>query len=105
MMRWPRPYILNSVCVCSMFISFTMESYIKSMKSIKKYFVTTAERLILLKPNVVWDGGRNYQFEVTGMRNSNYAKDYSKEIVSSWSTFLNGVATSFRIKLMPIIVL
>ena len=104
-MRWPRPDILNSVRECSMMMSCTMESRIKSMKRIMKYVVTTADRGLMLKPNTVWYGGRDLLFRVTGMSDSDYAKDYSKKSISGWSTFLNGAETSFRRKLMPFITL
>ena len=105
MMRWSRPDILNSVRECSMMMSCTMESHIKVMKSIMRYAVTTEDRRLLLKPNAVWNGGRYFLFDMTGMSNSDYAKYDSKKSVSGWSTFLNGAKISFRIKLMPIIAL
>ena len=105
MMCWSRPDIINSVCECSMMISCTMESRIKAMNSIIKYVVTTVERVLLLKTNVVWNGGRGFLFGVTGMIDSDYAKYDSKKSVSGWSTLLNGEATSFRGKLIPAIAL
>ena len=82
-----------------------MESYIKEMKRIIKYVVTTADRGLMLKKNAVWNGGRDFLFNMTGMSDSDYTKYDSKKSVSGWSTFMNGAATSFRIKLMPIIAL
>ena len=82
-----------------------MESNIKSMKSILKYVVTTVDRGLLLKPNAVWNGRRDFLLEVKGMSESDYAKDDSNKSVSGWYTFLNGAATSFRRKSTPIIAL
>ena len=70
-----------------------------------KYVVTTADRVLLLKPNAFWNGGRYFIFGVIGMSDSDYAKDNSEKSVSGWSNFLNGESTSFRRKLMPIIAL
>ena len=86
-----------------MMMSCTMQSHIKAMKMIIKYMVTTAYRGLLLKPNAVWNEGREFLFRVTGMSDSDYAKDDSKKGASGWSTFLNGAETSFRSKLFPII--
>ena len=86
-----------------MMMSFTMESHIKSMKRIMKYVVTTTDRVILSKPNSFWDGRRYFLSDVTGMSNSDYAKYNSKKSVGGWYTFLNGEATSFRRKLVPVI--
>ena len=43
------------------------------MKRIVKYDVTTADRVITLKPNAIWNVGRDLIFAVTGMSNSDYA--------------------------------
>ena len=68
-----------------------------------KYVFTTADRVLLLKPNAFWNGGRYFIFGVIGMSDSDYAKDNSDKSVSGWSNFLNGAETSFRNKLIPII--
>ena len=47
----------------------------------------------MLKSNAVWNGGRDFLFKVTGMSDSDYAKDDSKKSVSGWSNFMNGAAT------------
>ena len=78
MMLWSRPDIINYVCECLMMMSFTMELHIKSMKRIMKCVANTSDGELLLKPNEVWSGGRDFLFKVTGMRNSEYAKDYLK---------------------------
>ena len=76
-----------------MTMSFTMESHIKAMKTIMKYVVTNAYKGLMLKPNLFWNKRRNFLFEVTGMSDSDYAKDNLKKSVSGWSNFLNGAAT------------
>ena len=105
MMRWTRPDILNSTRECSMMMNCTMEPHITAMKRVMKYVVNTAERGLLLKPKGIWDGTRNFLFEITGMSDSNYAKDETRKSVNGWSTFLNGAPTSFKSKLMPIVAL
>ena len=105
MMRWSRPDILNYVHEFLMMMICTIESHIKAMKRIMTYVVTTEYTGLRLKPNTVWNEGRDYLFEVTGIRNSDYAKDYSKKSVIGWYIFMNGATTSFRSKIMPIIAL
>ena len=70
-----------------------MESHIKAMKTIMKYVVTNSDKGLMLKPNLFWNKGRNFLFEVTGMSDSDYPKDNLKKSVSGWSNFLNGAAT------------
>ena len=60
------------------------------MKRIMKYVVTNIEKGKTTKPNVVWNGGRYFLFEVTGMSDSDYAKEDYNKSVSGWSNFLNG---------------
>ena len=86
-------------------MSCTMKSNIKATKRIMKYVVTNADMGLLLKPNTVWNGGRDFLFKLTGMSNYKYEKYYLKKSVSCWSTFLNWAATSFIRKLMPTIAL
>ena len=52
------------------------------MKNIMKYVVTTADRGLLLKPDVVWNGGRDFLFEMKGMSDSYYQKNDLKKSVS-----------------------
>ena len=52
------------------------------MKMIMKYVVTNVDRILLLKPNLVWYGRRYFLFGETGMSDSDYAKDDSKKSVS-----------------------
>ena len=75
MMQWSIPDILNYIRKCVMMMSCTMESYIKAMTRITKYDVTTVDRGLLLKPNEVWNGGRDFLFGATGMSDYKYAKD------------------------------
>ena len=70
-----------------------------------KYVVTNADMGLPLKPSTVWNGRRDFIFQLTGMSDSKYEKDDLKKSVSCWSTFLNGPATSFIRKLMQIIAL
>ena len=87
MMRWSRPDVLNRTRECSMMMSCAMEPHITAMKRAMKYVVNTAERGLLLKPKGIWDGTRNFLFEITGMSDSDYAKDESRKSVNGWSTF------------------
>jgi hypothetical protein len=39
------------------------------------YCVATPERGLLLKPTRKWDGNPDFEFEIIGMADSNYATD------------------------------
>ena len=88
-----------------MMMSCTIESYIKAIQKDHKICCHYCRQETTVEKNAVWNGGRDFLFKVTGMSDSEYAKDNSKKSVSGWSTFMNRAATSFRRKLMPIIAL
>jgi hypothetical protein len=78
---------------------------LKAMKRVMQYVVATPDRGLMLKPNRVWNGSPEYEFEVSGMSDSEYGKDPSRKSVNGWSTYLNGAMVSAKSKMMPIIAL
>ena len=77
----------------------------KAMQRIMKYLVCTPERGLLLNPNKEWDGTKNFEFEIVGMSDSEYAKDESRRSINGWSVFLNDSPVSWKSKMMPIVAL
>jgi len=105
MMRWTRPEILNAVRETSKFMSGAVEGHVTAMKRIMLYCVGTPKRGLLLKPKGLWDGTKNFVFELEGKSDSEYAKDESRRSVNGWSTFLCEAPISMRSKMMPIVAL
>lgn len=53
--------------------------------------VDTMDQGLILTPNAKWDGSQEFEFEITGKSDSDYAKEAEKRrSVSGWSEFLNG---------------
>jgi hypothetical protein len=66
MMRWSCPEILNSVRECSKAMKVSAQAHLKasSMYWIMKHCVATPNRGLLLKPEGIWDGNKDFEFEI-----------------------------------------
>jgi hypothetical protein len=83
MMRWTRSEILNSV-----------RTYLKSMKY---YCVATPTRGLLLKPKGTWNGDQDYELEVDGYPDTNYATDVeNRRSISEYSVFVCKAPVSMK---------
>jgi hypothetical protein len=83
MMKWSRPEIYDAVRELSRFM--------KNMKRVMEYCVEMKEHGLLLKPDVMWDRNPEFQFVISGISDSDFAKDpETRKRVSGNSTFLYG---------------
>jgi len=105
MMRWTRVETMNAVRDLSRYMTVARKSHMKALKRVMKYCVGTAKRGLTLAPNEKWDGTKEFVFTLTGMSDSEYAKDESRHSVNGWSTWLCGACVTARSRMMPIIAL
>ena len=105
MMRWTRPEIMNSVRECSRYMTGAAEAHLLAAKRIMRYVVATDKRGLTLKPEGIWDGSKDFLFDIEGWSDSEFAKDASRRSINGWSTFLNKSPVSYRSKMMPIVAL
>jgi Reverse transcriptase (RNA-dependent DNA polymerase) len=96
--KWSRPDILNAVRELSKFTANPRQSHMRAMLRCMKYVVLTPDRGLVLKPNRKWDGkDKNFEFEISGMADAEYAKDTeSRRSVSGYCTFLEGAVVSAK---------
>jgi hypothetical protein len=74
--KYTRPDVLNSVRELSRFGANATEAYYKAMSRVLKYCVGTKERGLKLDPNTQRNGkGKNFEFEIKGKADSDFAKD------------------------------
>jgi hypothetical protein len=100
MMKWSRPDVLNAVRDLTRHMSVATLCHLKAMKRVMVYLTATPERGLTLKPNVQWDGSKEFEFTITGFSDSDFAKDpAARKSVSGWSVFLNGAPISMRSKM------
>eukprot|EP00957_Ditylum_brightwellii_P058777 4456078-Ditylum_brightwellii.AAC.1 len=81
--------------------------HIKAMHWAMEYCAAMLDRSWELKPKYKWDGkDKSFQFRITGMSDSGYAKCYvTRRSVSGYSTFLEGAPTTVNIVMQIIVVL
>ena len=96
---------MNAVRETSKFMMRANQTHMAAMLRVMKYCVSTGTDGLILKPKGDWDRTENFQFEIVGKSDSEYAKDDSRRSVNGWSTFLNESSVSFRSKMMPVVAL
>ncbi len=70
------------------------------------YCVQTKECGKVLKPKQVWNGSKEFEFEIEGYSDSDYAKDpLTRRSVSGWSVFLEGVPIAEKSKMQGFVTL
>ena len=100
LMKWSRPEILNAVRELSKFMSGAAMAHQEAMYRVMKYCVATSERGLLLKPNKIWDGNPDFEFEIEGESDSDFAKDpETRRSVGGHATFLCGAPVSTKSKM------
>ena len=100
MMKWSRPDVLNAVQDLMRHMSKAMLCHVKAMKRVMTYLTMMVDYGLMLEPNAKWDGSKEFEFEVTGHSDSDFAKDPATcKSVSGWAVFLNGVPISMRSKM------
>jgi hypothetical protein len=59
----------------------------------------TEKRGLVLKPNAIWEGNSDFEFEIKGRLDSDFAKDPESQCsVSGYFTFLNGAPVNAKVK-------
>ena len=102
MTKYSKIECLNAVRELSRFGSKPTMAHMKCMLRVMKYCVDTKDKGLLLKPNKRWDGkDKNFEFEITGMSDSDFAKcPDSRRSVSGWVAFLCGAPYARKSKML-----
>jgi hypothetical protein len=90
--KYSKAECLNAIRELSRFGSKPNEAHYKAMIRTMRYCTSTKDKGLVLKPNAKWDGkDKSHLFEVTGISDSDFAKDpESRKSISGWSVFLHG---------------
>jgi hypothetical protein len=106
LMKWSRPEILNAVRELSRFMTGASLAHLKAMHRVMKYCVGTPERGLLLKPNRMHDGTADFEFEISGRADSDYAKDpIKRRSVSGFASFLQGAPVTRKSRMQGCVTL
>ena len=91
--KYSRPTISNAVHEMTRFGGNPNEAHEKAMLRCMKHCVKTKDRGAIIRPNRYWDGSKDFEFEIIGKSDLDFAKcKKTQRSVSGWSTFLNGAA-------------
>ena len=98
--KFSRPDIANAVRELSRYASRPTKIHKTAMIRCMAYCVGTPNRGILLNPNARWDGSPNFEFTISGVSDSDYAKDpETRRSVAGYATFLNGACYARKSKM------
>ena len=99
-MKWSRPEVSNAVRECSKFMQKAGKVHRKAMMRVMKFLVETKHLGKVLKPKRKWDGTEDFEFELTGLSDSDFAKDPERRhSVSGGCVFLEGAPVTQRSKM------
>ena len=62
------------------------ESHDRHLQGIMTYYIQTKERGLMIAPKGIWDWTWDFKFVISGMGDSEYAKDETRHSVNGWST-------------------
>ena len=107
LMKWSRPEVLNSVRDLSRFMTNGAGlAHKTAMDTVMKYVVATPERGLVLKPDAVWDGTKDFVFTITGRSDSDFAKcPETRKSVTGYTAFLNGAPFKMRSVMQNVVAL
>ena len=95
--KWTRAEISNAVRETARHMQKASQLHVDAMHRIMQYCRDTPNEGLILKPNATWDGSSDFEFEITGRSDSNYATDpETRRSVSGTRVSLNGAPVSWR---------
>jgi hypothetical protein len=95
LVRWTRPECWNPVRDLTRYMTAANGAHITAMHRVMKYLVSTKEKGLYIEPTKRWDGkDRNFEFEIGGEADSNYASAHDRKSTSGWRTYLCGASVS-----------
>jgi hypothetical protein len=104
-MRWSRPDILNATREVSRFGAEANPAQDQALSRVMEYCVQTPKRGLYLKPEGVWDGkDKSYKFKVSGVSDSEHAKDVAtRRSVGGHTVYLCGAPVLITSRMQRIV--
>ena len=97
MTQWSRPEIYNATRGCARQMSAPSPEHMKGLLHLIKYVVTTKNRGLVLKPNRIWNGDKDFKFKISGRSDSDYAANTDdRRSISGGRTFLESAPVIHR---------
>ena len=96
-MQYSRPETYQGVRDLARHMSQASEKHVMAMLRVMKYCVDRPNRGLILRPDTKWDGSRDFQFTISGMSDSDYAKcPNTRRSVTGSRVVLNGMPVMFK---------
>jgi hypothetical protein len=96
-MQWSRPDIYNASRGLARQMSAPRVPHMKALTHLIHYVTSTPERGLVLKPNRVWNGDKDFEWVIGGRSDSNYASNVDdRRSVTGGRVLLNGSPVTFR---------
>jgi len=97
MAQWSRPEIQNAVRSLARQMQEPRIAHVSALYRLMKYMLATPARGLVLNPDGVWDGSKNFVFVIHGRSDSDYASNTDdRRSISGCRAFLNGSPITFR---------
>ena len=97
MTQWLRPGIFNATRGCARQMSAPSEEHMKALLYLIKHIVRTRNRGLVLKPNRIWNGKKDFKFRIGGRSDSDYAANTDdRRSVSGGRIFLEEAPVIIR---------
>ena len=94
---WSRPELSHRTRELAKHMNDGRESAIPAMHRLMEYAVQRPNRGWTLRPNKVWDGSKNFEFEIGGRSDTDHAKDpVTRRSVAGVRVSLNGAPVNAR---------
>jgi hypothetical protein len=105
--KYSKSECLNAIRELSRFGNRPNKAHYKAMIRAMRYCVSTKDKGLMLKPNKRWDPkDKDFEFEITGKSDSDFAKDpETRRSVSGWAAFLNGAPYARKSKMQKFVTL
>ncbi len=89
MTQWSRPGVFNATRGCARHMSAPRKPHMKALIHLIKHIVRTKNRGLVLKPNRIWRGNKDFKFRIGGRLDSDYAANTDdRRSVSGGRVFL-----------------
>jgi hypothetical protein len=97
MMQWSRPDIFNATRGLTRLMHSPNSAHEKALKHLIHYVISTENRGLVIKPNRVWDGSSEFEWNVESCADSNYASNVDdRRSVTGGDVTINGAPVSMR---------
>ncbi len=97
MTQWSRPGVFNATRGCARQTSAPRKVHMKALLYLIKHIVRTKNRGLVLKPNGIWNGNKDFKFRIGGRSDSDYTSNTDdRRSMSGGRIFLEGAPVNQR---------